>query len=415
MFKAAIRVNKIKSVSQLRGSARHAARLDETAKARIRPDAIAGEALAWSKDEDDRDYVAAFKEHKLEFKAGERKGSPLCLQALCIVSPEWVKQAGDLHDRNNPANQQLFDQAKAWAESWAGEGAVFASRLDLDEEGGAVVDLMISPVRLSRNKPVISTQKALNEIKAATGERNEYAALQTSWADWCKQTLDPRIERGLRREITAREHLSPETYGAVMDKARESLRAPSGRVLEVLAKADMPEEEMDLLSDFLTVKRELHRHKQQGLKYTPPKGDLKDANNLKVSQANHWPLIWAIRSGAQRLIDAAGNLGFSFSDFEKDDPYESCKEYLPKKEDRIRLSVVIAHCGAFCAHVEARVKELWKGHKLDPEDLWPQRMKAQIERHEVNLSLRPLGSSDDLEDIGPKPSDTIKSKHHLRP
>jgi len=393
MFKAAIRVNKIKSVSQLRGSARHAARLDETAKARIRPDAMAGEALAWSKDEDDRDYLAAFKEHKLEFKAGERKGSPLCLQALCIVSPEWVKQAGDLHDRNNPANQQLFDQAKAWAESWAGEGAVFGARLDLDEEGGAVVDLMISPVRLSRNKPVISTQKALNEIKAATGERNEYAALQTSWADWCKQTLDPRIERGLRREITAREHLSPETYGAVMDKARESLRAPSGRVLEVLAKADMPEEEMDLLSDFLTVKRELHRHKVQGLNYKPPKGEIDDAHNLEITQTNHWRLIWAIRSGASKLMEAASSFGFGLEQIKKDDRYENGKEFFPKQEDRIRLSAIVAHCATFYAQTEAKVKELLSGHKLDPNEMWPQNAKAEIERHEINLSLRPLKAS----------------------
>ena len=92
------------------------------------------------------------------------------MQALCVVSPEWVQQAGDLHDRDNPRNIALFEQAKAWAESWAGKGAVFGVRLDLDEKGGAVVDLMIAPVRESRGKPIISTQKPLNELKLATGE-----------------------------------------------------------------------------------------------------------------------------------------------------------------------------------------------------------------------------------------------------
>ena len=157
--------------------------------------------------------MAAFKAHKAELGAGERKNAPIAMQALCVVSPEWVQQAGDLHDRANPRNIALFDQAKAWAESWAGKGAVFGVRLDLDEKGGAVVDLMIAPVRDSRGKPVISTQKPLTELKGATGERNEYSALQTSWADWCGANLDAKIERGLRRELTAREHLSPETYG----------------------------------------------------------------------------------------------------------------------------------------------------------------------------------------------------------
>ena len=232
MFKSAIRVNKIKTVAQLRGLSLHAERHDEIGQARVREGAVAGEALAWSKAENsDRDYLAAFKAHKAELGAGERKNAPIAMQALCVVSPEWVQQAGDLHDRANPRNVALFEQAKAWAESWAGKGAVFGVRLDLDEKGGAVVDLMIAPVRDSRGKPIISTQKPLNELKAATGERNEYAALQTSWAEWCQEHLDHAITRGLRRDLTAREHLSPETYGAVLDKAREAIQRPSESVL----------------------------------------------------------------------------------------------------------------------------------------------------------------------------------------
>jgi hypothetical protein len=181
MFKAAIRVNKITSIAQLRGATLHAERADETSQARLREGAEPGAGLAWSKAaQSDRDYLTAFKAHKAEMGAAERKGAPLCMQALCVVSPEWVKAAGDLHDPSNPRNRALFDQAKQWAESWAGKGSVFGARLDLDEVGGAVVDLMISPVRDSRGKPVISTQKALVELKAATGERNEYSALQTS-------------------------------------------------------------------------------------------------------------------------------------------------------------------------------------------------------------------------------------------
>ena len=103
MFKAAIRVNKITSIAQLRGATLHAERADETSQARLREGAEPGAALAWSKaPQSDRDYLAAHKAHKAELGAGERKGAPLCMQALCVISPEWVKAAGDLHDPDNP-------------------------------------------------------------------------------------------------------------------------------------------------------------------------------------------------------------------------------------------------------------------------------------------------------------------------
>ena len=63
MFKAAIRVNKMTTIAQLRGASLHAQRHDETGKARVREDAEPGFDLA------------AFKAHKAELGAGERKGS----------------------------------------------------------------------------------------------------------------------------------------------------------------------------------------------------------------------------------------------------------------------------------------------------------------------------------------------------
>ena len=61
MLKAAIRVNKIKSIAQWRGATLHAERHDETGRARVREGAEPGHALAWSKADNDRDYLAAFK------------------------------------------------------------------------------------------------------------------------------------------------------------------------------------------------------------------------------------------------------------------------------------------------------------------------------------------------------------------
>ena len=388
MFKAAIRVNKIKSIAQLRGATLHAERHDETGKARVREDAEPGHALAWSKADNDRDYLAAFKAHKAEMGAGERKNAPLCMQALCVVSPEWVEKAGDLHDADNPHNQQLFDQAKAWAESWAGDGAVFGARLDLDEKGGAVVDLMISPVRESRGKPVISTQKALTELKGIAGERNEYAALQTSWADWCQQHLDRDIVRGTRKEITAREHLSPETYGAVMDKAREDLKEGPERFMDALRAVDLSHGDTERLRDYLLLKGEISRHKAMGRDYTAPEGDMRVSRLPLEPQRDAWPYIETIRAGAERVVAAASRFGMQFG-ASTDDRYEDGKESFPSLSDRMHLSAVVAHCAAFCARIEAVVKNRFnpKGREISPKDCWPEGAAKEVIRHERNLGL----------------------------
>ncbi|WP_144431838.1 hypothetical protein, partial [Jannaschia rubra] len=340
MFKAAIRVNKITSIAQLRGASLHAQRHDETGRARVREGAVPGDGLAWSKLEDgtDRDYLAAFRVHKAEAGAGERKGAPIALQAICVVSPDWVSQAGDLHDPANPRNRQLHDEAKAWAESWGGEGAVFASRLDLDEKGGAVVDLMVSPVRESRGKPVISTNKALGELKGATGERNEYAALQTSWADWCGEKLDPEIVRGTRKEITQRQHVSPETYGAMLDKAREGLSEAPQTLKSAIGATELSESDAEALEGVLRLKKEIARHKELGADYEPPQGPLTlDRLGGVKDWSDPWPFIEAIREGADRVVEVAARLGVGLRDT-MNDRYEAGRELFPELADRMHLA-----------------------------------------------------------------------------
>lgn len=388
MFKAAIRVNKFSTIAQLRGASLHAQRHDETGKARVRDDAEPGFGLAWSKAEKDRDYLAAFKAHKIELGAGERKGSPLCLQAICVVSPEWVEKAGNLHDPDNPHNRQLFDQAKAWAESWGGEGSVIATRLDLDEKGGAVVDVLISPVRESRGKPVISTNKALREVKEATGERNEYSALQTSWADWCRENLDRDIVRGTRKEITQRQHLSPETYGAVMDKARESVRAPSQGLWEAIRDTDLSERDTEALRDFLMLKGEIAHHKAQGRSYEPPEGALALHRVGGDVHTDPWPLINAVRSGAERVYEAAHRFGTGLR-ANMEDSYEAGRDLFPSLSDRMHLAAVVAKCGAFMAKIEASVKNVLRPDvpQIEERTCWPQEAGAEVERHERNLGL----------------------------
>lgn len=394
MFKAAIRVNKITSIAQLRGATLHAERHDKTGKARVREGAEPGHALAWSKADTDRDYLAAFKAHKVEMGAKERKGAPLCMQALCVVSPEWVQTAGDLHDADNPHNRKLFDQAKAWAESWAGEGAVFGARLDLDERGGAVVDLMISPVRDSRGKPVISTQKALTELKGAAGERNEYSALQTSWADWARDHLDHSIVRGTRKEITQRQHMSPETYGLVKDQTRAEAaqeRVQRGEVATTLAAtSEMTPEAIEELRDYLLLQREAQRHKHDPEGYEPPFGKY----GMDDASPHHdpWRIINDIRSNAERVLEVRERFGVSFNDDK--DGYEAGRKFFPNLVDRMHLTAALAKCAAFCARVEAFVKNLCfedRGisNRIEPKDCTPWGAQEAVERNERNLGLRP--------------------------
>jgi hypothetical protein len=397
MFKAAIRVNKITSISQLRGATLHGQRADETSRARLREGAEPGEGLAWSKAEDDRDYLAAYKAHKTELEARERKGAPLCMQALCVVSPEWVQQAGNLHDPENPRNQQLFDQAREWAESWAGEGSVFGARLDLDEAGGAVVDLMVSPVRESRGKPVISTQKALKELKETTGERNEYSALQTSWADWSRAHLGREIERGTRKEITSRQHLSPETYGLVRDQARAEAAQEhdSGQVtVETLRKtSEASPEAIQRLRDGLLLQREVQAHKRDPQGYTPP-GTLR-LNDGIVADPNEspWPTIEAVRGPAQEVLEAAARFGVDMDDDQTG--YQAGREFFPALADRMHLTAALAKCADLCARAEAFVKNLsarLRGEATAPypthENCWPVNAEAAVHRNEQNLGLR---------------------------
>lgn len=400
MFKAAVRVNKFETITQMRGATLHAQRADETSRSRMREGAEPRAGLDWSKDENPRDYLAAFKAHKAELGAKERKNAPLAMQALCVVSPEWVQQAGDLHDPDNPRNRALFDQAKAWAESWAGKGSVFATRLDLDEKGGAVVDVLFAPVRDSRSKPVISTNKALRELKEATGERNEYSALQTSWADWAREHLNSSIERGIRKEITRRQHVSPETYGLVKDQARAEIaqeRDQADDLYQTLQSASgLPEDALDGLRGYLLLQREIQSHKRDPRAYEPPQDQhwrLDDALEVTLHGTNDpWPAIEAVRKDAGDVLKAASRFGVGMDDDKSG--YEAGRAFFPNFMDRMHLTAVIAKCADFCARAEAFVKNTiacLQGREppyQDHQQLWPFNAQQAVERNERNLGLR---------------------------
>ena len=242
-FKAAIRAGALKSIGTGRGgiasAESHAKRLDPVAQKRV---VRSADPLAWSKAETGPlDYVEAFKAHKRQTGAGERKGATLAIEFKAVVSPEWLAETGNPHDADDPRVRQLVDEARNWAESWGGEGSVWAVRYDTDEKGAGVVDLFMSPVRQQKHKngkskPVISCRKAKEELLAAErahdpGLKTSGAAMQSSWARWCQERLDPRIERGQSKEQTRRDHIHADLYAKAAEEAHRAARAEADRIV----------------------------------------------------------------------------------------------------------------------------------------------------------------------------------------
>jgi hypothetical protein len=215
-----VRIKKLKDKRAI-GVARNHALRGKGRKFVLRPRAVAGESLRWCYDgsEAEFDLWSAFKSHQKASGGRERKNGPLMLHALFIVSPEWIQAAGDLHDKNNPRNQQLFAQAMACAREEI--GGLVAARLDLDELGGGVVDIFCSPVfnrqaKLkkdgTRGEPTleISIHKAMQSVfqrHKTDLDETETGAFQNCWALWAQSHLDPKIERGDRKAKTGRPHL----------------------------------------------------------------------------------------------------------------------------------------------------------------------------------------------------------------
>ena len=62
--------------------------------------------------------------------------------------------------------------------------------------------------------------------------------MQSSWARWCQERLDPRLERGQSREVTGRDHVHAEIYAAEAEKARaEARKAVEAEKVQMLAQA----------------------------------------------------------------------------------------------------------------------------------------------------------------------------------
>lgn len=227
-FVAFTRARKIQSAQYLVEQGEHARREDATGAARVRLDAIPGTSLGWSiLDSDlpvprpvhDTHYNKALEVHLTRNKARRRGTCALGLHLQVNVPAELIEEGGDLHDPANPRTHKLFKTTVDWIHKTFGP-ALFALRIDLDETGGGVVDAFLAPLRHLGQKgkhyaqgaggPLwISVNRAMEELTTRFGHRKSenWGAINTSWAAYAREHLDPRLVRGEPKRHSGRKHI----------------------------------------------------------------------------------------------------------------------------------------------------------------------------------------------------------------
>ena len=249
----------LKTFAQIQSAERHAKRQDNSSLRRQRYDADHRNNYFWSTlgeglEQGGADYAEAFRAHKSAHGVkSERKNSALAMHLLVGVSPDWLSETGDPRSLENPRVKQLISEARLWAESWMGDQAVWAVRYDTDETGSGVVDILASPVRpgaagRGKPKPQISVNKAMTELRRRVHVKKSYEAMQTDWAVWMQQRIDPSLKRGEPSEETQRKHVSPEVFKEAISKARtEALRGAESAIQAEVTRRS--EEELRALQE----------------------------------------------------------------------------------------------------------------------------------------------------------------------
>lgn len=264
MYFASARVHHIDTWGYIETQRAHAFREDKHLKS-VRPGAIPQDGWAYSPvtPEEPRDYVRAFQAVPQHFQARYRNSAPLGVHILLYVTPAWIEETGDLHAKDNPRNQMLYQAAQDFVRDIRG---LVAARMDLDEEGGGVVDIFLAPVfpRQSRLRkdgtrgpdiPEISVSKLDALWRTQSGERVAFSGLQTLWAEYCGKVLDPRLERGRRKSETGREHLSVPAYKAAGERAA-AMTAEAEAIMERAQQiaAEVRDERARIMEDYRHLK-----------------------------------------------------------------------------------------------------------------------------------------------------------------
>lgn len=223
---ASARVYKLKSLREIKMAIEHANRTEKS-RVEVRPGTTWRDQMRWMAvgDNDAFDLVAAFKQAK--GVARERKGAPLMLNIQFYVTPDWIEEAGQLHDRNNRRNKALFREVYNFAEFYV--PGTCAVRLDLDEAGGGCVDVFAVPVAErkarvrkdgSSGEPIreLSANKLFEAWRKLAGVASDYSALQTLWARFAGEQLDRRLKRGRPAHETGRKHLETKEFKLEQDR-----------------------------------------------------------------------------------------------------------------------------------------------------------------------------------------------------
>ena len=241
MSVAVARCQKIKNMAGLVAAEKHARRQDNS-KHIDEDKTHLNRAEGYPGVDDPLAVVEAFKARKRDTGASERKGAALAVHMLLGVSPEWIAAAGDVHDPANPRNVALFDSAKRFMEEKFGEGSVIHVRLDVDEAGSGIVDVIAVPVSSYELRGKTKTHTLANAgIERAFGRGRNYRRLQDQWAEHCQQTLDPEIRRGRSIEETGRRHVHHSIYRPAMERVAAEAEALKAKVAKE-TRADLTKE-----------------------------------------------------------------------------------------------------------------------------------------------------------------------------
>ena len=185
------------------------------------------------------DYDQLLSEHLARHNAKMRKGATATLHMIVGISPSTLKALGNPHNPDDPAVRKILREVREWGEREI--GGVWAVRYDLDERGCAVVDLFASPLRANKRsgRVAVSARQALKELAhryKRSGARS-YSALQDSWVEHARRTIDSSIERGLPIEVTGREHVSSEAWGDTVEASIAAAEADAAAEMEAAAAA----------------------------------------------------------------------------------------------------------------------------------------------------------------------------------
>ena len=385
---AFVNVQNLYTPRDIGNASRHAKGIDEISKKRRREGLENRIAICEGYGGHGLELSKAFAQYVEDHGARHYKNSARAMHLIIGVSPAWLElDGGSMHDPENPRVKQLLVTARDWVnKEFAG---VFAARIDLDERGGGVVDVLCSPIHPHgrSGKPFISIRKAKNVFADKHGiPRNKsYTGFQDSWLEYAQEHLDPTIERGESKEVTRAERMRPEEYGAMKDKQREidatleSVRQDKTTLQEKQKELDARERRIRLKENEL--ERSGQALQQREYKATNLKAELDDRQNT-------------IRTTEQKLRDRFAALKEREGRIEgRDTQLRARDDQITRREGSIRQRErLIGEREQALEEAEETLEKRVEQRVLQPVELFAQRLLEMWKLVRQTLARIPLSS-----------------------